>query len=73
MSTLELLIGTLIERPDLLPSPRPPLAKRMCPRCDLVLGWQICPPAAAGTIIRLHCSECRAIVREESESLSPRP
>ena len=58
-------IGTLVDCPADLPSPRPPLMKRMCcevrpdgERCDLVLGWVVCVPAMAGEISHGICEPC---------------
>ena len=67
MSTLELLIGTHIENPAAL-SPRPPLMKRMCARCELVLGWVICVPENDGTVTHGECAACHAIIMEELEA-----
>ena len=74
--TLELLIGTQIENPALLPEPRPPMMKRMCcgrrrdgERCDLVLGWVICRPSVDGEITMGFCEACYAAAMEELDAL----
>lgn len=66
MSTFDLLVGTHIDRPDLLPSPRPPLMKRMCGRCQLVLGWKICVPEMGGAVTTGICEACLEITLEET-------
>ncbi len=69
--TLEILIGTHIENPAALPERgRPPLMKRMCGRCDLVLGWVICVPAQAGKITTGLCTACAALASKEMDALS---
>ena len=50
-------IGTEIECPGAL-EPRPPLIKRMCARCQLVLGWVVCTPAQSGQITHGSCDAC---------------
>jgi hypothetical protein len=58
MSTPALPIGTLVEQPASLGKPRPPLMKRMCARCELVLGWVVCSSDQAGQITHTSCQTC---------------
>ena len=51
-------IGTEIECPAALAESRPPLMKRMCARCQLVLGWVVCSPGQAGQITHGSCDAC---------------
>lgn len=53
-------IGHLVSRPDLVAEPRPPLAKRVCCRCELVLGWVVCSPEQAGKVSHGYCPACYA-------------
>lgn len=53
-------LGTLIDLPAALHEPRPPLMKRMCARCSLVIGWVVCVPEQAGQITHTSCGACHA-------------
>lgn len=64
-------IGLLIENPSLLREPRPPLMKRMCCRCDLVLGWVVCRPEFGGHVTHGYCEACTASLLEELEAWYP--
>lgn len=66
---LALEIGTLVDDPSALPEPRPPLMKRMCGRCQLVLGWKVCIPEVAGTVTHGLCDGCSAVVLEELDEM----
>lgn len=65
MSSLPLALGTLIECPATLPEPRPPLMKRRCARCELVLGWVVCAPEQHGEITHGSCDGCVAALLDE--------
>ena len=58
IAALELPVGTLVDDPTALPAPRPPLMKRMCARCELVLGWVVCAPAQHGQVSHGFCQPC---------------
>ncbi len=64
---MTLPVGTRIDWPASLPSPRPPLIKRMCcerlpdgARCDMVLGWVVCIAEYDGEISHGMCPDCAA-------------
>jgi hypothetical protein len=63
--SLALAMGTLIEEPGRLAAPRPPLMKRMCSRCELVLGWVVCAEAMAGRVTHGLCAPCVAYSLDE--------
>lgn len=65
ISPASIAIGTEIEYPAALAEPRPPLMKRMCARCQLVLGWVVVGPEQAGQITHGACDECVRIQLEE--------
>jgi len=61
-------LGALVELPSVLTEPRPPLEKRVCARCDLVLGWRVCAPRQDGQISRGLCTACEQGAAEHLES-----
>lgn len=67
MNSSALPIGTLVENPAALGAPCPPLMKRMCARCELVLGWIVCVPSKAGGISHSACPACIEVQLEELE------
>ena len=64
-------LGSLVENPALLREPRPPLMKRMCCRCELVLGWVVCRPDYAGHVTHGYCRPCAAAWEEELAAWYP--
>jgi len=56
MTTLP--IGSLIDCPAEIAGARPPLIKRMCARCSLVLGWVVCTPENDGAVSHGACPAC---------------
>lgn len=66
---MNLALGTLVDEPALLTEPRPPLMKRMCSRCHLVLGWKVCEAELAGTITHGLCDGCVLVALEELDEM----
>lgn len=66
-------LDTLVDDPTTLPEPRPPLLKRMCAWCDLVLGWKVCTPENAGGITHGMCVVCLDKQAEELAQLDAVP
>jgi hypothetical protein len=64
-----LALGALVDDPAALAEPRPPLMKRMCCRCELVLGWKVCEPANAGAVTHGLCEGCALALTEELDGL----
>jgi hypothetical protein len=65
LPTPSLSVGALVDDPSALPEPRPPLIKRMCMRCELVLGWTVGGPGQGGQVSHGLCEVCYAVQMEE--------
>ncbi len=61
--------GTLIDNPLELAEPRPPLMKRMCSRCQMVLGWVVCVAERGGEVTHGMCEACALALLEELDEM----
>jgi hypothetical protein len=57
-------IGTLVDDPSTVPAGTG-LMKRMCCRCELVMGWVVCQQDRAGRVTHDYCRPCAAAFEEE--------